>query len=87
MILMKSFSGAAKNKEYLKMVGITHVLNTAQGNKFATVDTNDEFYRETGIKYLGLNLLDVPSANIAQYFESGTNFIHEALSSGGKMVY
>ncbi|XP_047494727.1 dual specificity protein phosphatase 3-like [Penaeus chinensis] len=78
--------GAAKNKDYLKQVGITHVVNTAQGNKFATVDTDEAYYTDVGIKYLGMKLLDVPTANIAQYFEAGADFIDEALSSGGRVL-
>lgn len=66
------------------MVGITHVLNTAQGNKFAMVDTGADYYQDVGIRYLGLKLLDIPSANIAQFFEDGAHFIEEALSAGGK---
>ncbi|XP_063859950.1 dual specificity protein phosphatase 3-like isoform X1 [Scylla paramamosain] len=78
--------GAAKNKAYLQKMGVTHVLNTAQGNKFATVDTDASFYENVGIKYMGMKLLDFPSANIAQYFESGADFIEEALSGGGKIL-
>ncbi|KAG7153896.1 dual specificity protein phosphatase 3-like [Homarus americanus] len=78
--------GAAKNKDYLKKNGITHVLNSAQGTKFATVDTNAEFYKDVGIKYIGMKLLDVPTANITQFFEAGTQFIDDALSSGGKVL-
>ena len=37
--------GAAKNKGNLKANGITHVVNTAQGTKFATVDTTSAYYR------------------------------------------
>ena len=59
------------------------MLNTAEGTKFATVNTNADFYDDTNMKYLGLTLLDVPTANIAQYFQAGTDFIHEALSSKG----
>ncbi|XP_068232661.1 dual specificity phosphatase 29-like [Palaemon carinicauda] len=78
--------GAAKDKAYLQKVGITHVLNTAQGNKFATVDTDEEYYKDAGIKYLGMRLLDVPTANISQFFTAGANFIEDALSSGGKVL-
>ena len=34
------YRGAAKNTFYLKKVGVTHVLNTAEGQRQATVDTN-----------------------------------------------
>ncbi|XP_066967751.1 dual specificity protein phosphatase 3 isoform X2 [Macrobrachium rosenbergii] len=78
--------GAAKDKAYLQKVGITHVLNTAQGNKFATVDTDGVYYEDVGIKYLGMKLLDIPTANIAQFFTIGADFIEDALSSGGKVL-
>ncbi|XP_076044039.1 dual specificity protein phosphatase 3-like isoform X3 [Oratosquilla oratoria] len=78
--------GAATNKEYLKHVGITHVLNTAQGNKITTVNTKASFYEDSGIKYKGIQLLDVPSANIKQYFDEGAEFINDALESGGRIL-
>lgn len=65
-------------------MGITHVLNTAQGSKFATVDTDAGYYKDVGIKYMGMKLLDFPSANITQYFDSGADFIEDALSGGGE---
>ena len=67
-------------------MGITHVLNTAQGSKFATVDTDAGYYENVGIKYMGMKLLDFPSANITQYFESGADFIEEALNGGGEWL-
>ena len=32
--------GAARNTFYLKRLGVTHVLNTAEGNRNGTVNTN-----------------------------------------------
>lgn len=78
--------GAAKNTFYLKKVGVTHVLNTAEGQRNGTVDTNQEFYKPFGIKYKGLKLLDVPQANIAIYFNEVGEFIEEALQNGGKVL-
>lgn len=49
-----------------------------------TVNTDSQFYKEVGIAYLGLQLLDVPSANISQYFENGAEFIDACLSNGGE---
>ena len=38
---MKFFSrSAARNTFYLKKVGVSHVLNTAEGQTSGTVDTN-----------------------------------------------
>lgn len=78
--------GAAKNTFYLKKVGVTHVLNTAEGQRNGTVDTSQEFYKPFGIKYKGLKLLDVAQTNIAIYFNEVAEFIEEALQNGGKVL-
>ena len=39
------YRAAAKNTFYLKNVGVTHVLNTAEGQQSGTVDTNEKFYK------------------------------------------
>ena len=51
-----------------------------------TVDTSADFYRPFGIKYKGLQLLDVAQTNIAMYFQEVAEFIDEALSGGGRYV-
>ncbi|MCL4136831.1 UNVERIFIED_CONTAM: hypothetical protein GTU68_024834 [Idotea baltica] len=80
-------SGSAKNINYLKRVGITHVLNTAKGfEDYAGVNTNSAFYEPYNIKYLGLDLCDYPQANIAQYFDSSSHFIENALKDGAGKV-
>jgi len=78
--------GAAKNAFYLKKVGVTHVLNTAEGTRMGMVDTNQNFYRPFGIKYKGFKLLDVAQTNIAMYFAEVADYIDEALKSGGKVL-
>ena len=78
------YRGAAKNTFYLKKIGVTHVLNTAEGTRMGLVDTNQNFYRPFGIKYKGLKLLDVAQTNIAMYFAEVAEYIDEALKSGGR---
>jgi len=78
--------GAAKNTFYLKKVGCTHVLNTAEGQTSGTVDTNEKFYKPFGIKYKGLKLLDVSQTNIAIHFDAVADFIDEAVLGGGKIL-
>lgn len=52
-------SAAAKNKQYLRLMGITHVLNTAEGSRFGQVDTGHGFYRDMP------NLrLEIPSVDL-----------------------
>jgi hypothetical protein len=77
------FSGAAKNKQYLRKIGITHVLNTAEGNKFGMVNTSKEYYRDTNIKYMGVQLLDLPVTNISAHFAETADFIESGVKSGG----
>lgn len=77
---------AAKNKLYLKKLGITHVVNTAEGKLFGMVDTDQDFYRNTNIRYLGFSLMDLPVTNISAHFDEVAEFIHSAVTSGGKVL-
>ncbi|XP_063987971.1 dual specificity protein phosphatase 3-like isoform X1 [Diachasmimorpha longicaudata] len=75
----------AKNKSYLKRIGVTHVLNTAEGTRFGFVPTNRDYYRDVGMQYLGLPLADLPSVDISKYFYTAAVFIDDAIKSGGKV--
>jgi len=78
--------GAARNTFYLKMLGVTHVLNTAEGKRDGHVDTCQAYYLPHGIKYKGLRLMDVSTTNIAKHFNEVAEFIDEALAEGGKVL-
>lgn len=78
------FSGTAKNKEYLKRIGVTHVINAAKGKKFGMVNTSSDYYKDAGIKFLGLELLDLPIANISCHFRDVADFIEDALDNNGE---
>ncbi|XP_034950054.1 dual specificity protein phosphatase 3 [Chelonus insularis] len=78
-------ASTAKNREYLMRIGVTHVVNAAEGNRFGHVNTNQNYYSTTPIKYLGLPLTDLPSVDISQYFNVVANFIDDAIRSGGKV--
>lgn len=77
---------SARNKSYLQAEGITHVLNTADGHKIGQVNTGSSYYENVNIKYLGLNLMDIPSENIQKFFYEGAAFIESAIMSGGKVL-
>ncbi|UYV64151.1 DUSP3 [Cordylochernes scorpioides] len=72
---------SARKTELLARLGITHVLNAAEGHDFGQVDTSQAYYRESGITYLGLPLMDLPSANISKFFDTAVKFIDNALAS------
>ena len=79
-------SGAAKNKQFLKILGITHVVNTADGTKFTQVQTGAHYYSDVNIKYMGLNVLDMPQAKISIHFMEAADFIDKALQNHGKVL-
>ncbi|XP_077503268.1 dual specificity protein phosphatase 3-like isoform X2 [Amblyomma americanum] len=71
--------GAARNKRYLRGLGVTHVLNAAEGPQFGQVDTNQAFYDSHAISYLGLRLVDIPQEDIAAHFDKCADFIEDCL--------
>lgn len=79
-------ASSAKNKIYLTKLGITHVVNTAEGKLFGMVDTDQDFYRYTNIQYLGFSLMDLPVTNISAHFDEVAEFIDCAVTSGGKVL-
>ncbi|UYV85089.1 DUSP3 [Cordylochernes scorpioides] len=68
-------------------MGITHVLNTAQGpeRQLNLVDTSDDYYDDVGIKFMGIFALDLSSFNISKYFKQCSDFIEDALANNGKV--
>ena len=68
------------------MLGITHVVNCAEGNGFTMVSTGYAFYSDVGIKYIGINVLDIPQARISAHFHECANFIDRALKEGGRVL-
>lgn len=75
---------SATNKAFLKQMGITHILNTAEGSRFGQVDTGHAYYRDVPqIRYMGFPMTDHPSTDISRYFYIAAKFIDNAISSGG----
>ncbi|XP_019966166.2 dual specificity protein phosphatase 3-like [Paralichthys olivaceus] len=71
---------AALNVMHLKRLGITHILNAAEGNSFMHVNTNAEFYAGTGFVYHGIPASDFDHFDISVYFEEAADFIGKALA-------
>lgn len=78
--------GTARNKDYLRGLGVTHVINTAEGQKFGQVDTGQAFYSSHGIQYLGLKLVDIPQEDISAHFDKTAEFIDDCLQQEGKVL-
>lgn len=59
-------------------MGITHVLNAAEGT-WNNVDTGAGYYDD--MVYYGVVAEDVPTFDLSQYFYSAAQFIEETLSA------
>ncbi|KAG8232737.1 hypothetical protein J437_LFUL013098 [Ladona fulva] len=77
-------SGAARNKAYLRRLEVSHILNCAEGR--GQVETNEDFYKDVGMRYLGLALKDDSSADLGCHLTSSSEFIDHALLSGGRVM-
>ncbi|XP_055767791.1 dual specificity protein phosphatase 3-like isoform X2 [Salvelinus fontinalis] len=76
-----------QNLMRLQKLGVTHILNAAEGNSFMHVNTNAEFYAGSGITYHGIQANDKPQFNLSTFFEEGADFIEKALAhNNGKGV-
>ncbi|CAG5903727.1 unnamed protein product [Menidia menidia] len=70
----------AQNTMRLQKLGVTHVLNVAEGTSFMHVNTSAEFYAGTGITYHGIQANDTEQFNLSAFFEEGADFIDKALA-------
>ena len=77
---------SASNIKFLKKVGITHVLNTAEGKDEGLVDLSESHYAGTDIKYMGFPLWDTPDCNLLPYMGCAADFIGSAIENGGKCL-
>ncbi|KAI1884176.1 hypothetical protein AGOR_G00223740 [Albula goreensis] len=70
----------AQNVMRLQKLGITHILNAAEGNSFMHVNTNAQFYAGSGITYHGMQASDTDHFDLSVFFEEGADFIEKALA-------
>lgn len=64
----------------LQKLGVTHVLNVAEGTSFMHVNTCAEFYGGTGVTYHGIKANDTEQFDLSAFFEEGVDFIDKALA-------
>ena len=69
----------------MRRIGVTHVLNAAQGSKFNQIDTDDTFYSDIGVGFLGIPAIDIFGFKMSKYFATAADFIENALCSEGGM--
>lgn len=73
----------ATNVTRLLQLGVTHILNAAEGQSDMHVNTDAEFYADTGIIYHGIPAFDTDHFDLSVYFEEASNFIERALAIKG----
>ena len=73
-------SRIATDLSKLESLGVTHVLNTAEGTGSNQILTGSDFYG-TDIKYFGIPGSDEESFDLSEYFDQGADFIREAIGT------
>lgn len=71
----------AQDKALLVNMGITHILNTADGPQH--IDTGPSFYKDTNILYHGVQATDQRDFDLSPFFTESAEFIHRALIHNG----
>ncbi|XP_019721473.1 dual specificity phosphatase DUPD1-like [Hippocampus comes] len=75
----------AKDKLKLKKLGITHVLNAAEGT-WNNVDTGAGYYSDMDVVYYGIVASDTPTFDLSQYFFTAARFIQTVLADPHNIV-
>ncbi|KAM3591989.1 uncharacterized protein V6R79_010953 [Siganus canaliculatus] len=77
-------AATAQQKSLLINLGITHVVNAAHGPQH--IDTGPQFYKDTNIKYHGVEAPDCKDFDLSAFFAETADFIQDALSQKGKVL-
>ncbi|KAM9336741.1 dual specificity phosphatase 29-like [Symphorus nematophorus] len=77
-------AATAQQKALLVKLGITHVVNAADGPQH--IDTGPHFYKDTNIQYHGVKAPDCKDFDLSRFFIETADFIHGALSHKGKVL-
>ncbi|XP_060092691.1 dual specificity protein phosphatase 13-like [Heteronotia binoei] len=76
---------AARSKALLQELGITHILNAADGPY--NINTGARYYRDLPVEYYGVQAFDDTAFDISIFFQDAANFIHKALKIGEGKVF
>jgi hypothetical protein len=73
------------NKDSLKKLGITHVVNCAHGTTRYHVNSGTQFYGDDFV-YYGIEANDEIEFDLTPHFRPTAEFIKDALKGGGKVM-
>ncbi|KAM6416162.1 LOW QUALITY PROTEIN: dual specificity protein phosphatase 13B-like [Rhynochetos jubatus] len=76
---------AARSKNTLQSLNITHILNAADGPY--SINTGAKYYEDLQIEYYGVEAFDDPSFDLSIFFYDAANFIGKALNTSGGKVF
>ena len=80
-MVLAVFSATAKDKGLLGTLGVTHVLNAADGPQH--IDTGAVYYDDTDIVYYGVEAADHKTFDLSPFFHPAAEFIQYALAQKG----
>uniref|UniRef100_A0A8D0B3Q9 Dual specificity protein phosphatase n=1 Tax=Salvator merianae TaxID=96440 RepID=A0A8D0B3Q9_SALMN len=69
----------ARDKEQLRRMSITHIVNAAAGRFH--IDTGAKFYKDLPVDYYGVEADDDPKFDLSIYFHPTAKYIRAALNS------
>lgn len=78
------YRATAQDKTLLLNLGITHVVNAADGPQH--INTGPHFYKATNILYHGVEAPDCKNFDLSPFFTETADFIHSALNHKGKVT-
>lgn len=70
----------ARDRYGLQKLGVTHVLNAAEGER-NSVCTGAGYYSNMDIDYYGIEADDIPSFNISVHFFTAAEYMRRVLSN------
>ncbi|XP_015270018.1 PREDICTED: dual specificity protein phosphatase 13 isoform B-like [Gekko japonicus] len=76
---------AARSKTVLQELGITHILNAADGPY--NINTGARYYRDLPVEYYGVQAFDDTSFDMSIFFQDAADFMHKALKTGKGKVF
>jgi len=72
---------AATSLDHLHLLGITHILNAAEGTDFNQIMTGNDFYQGTPIKYYGISADDDDSYDLSRHFDESSDIIKQVIGT------
>ncbi|CAG5123930.1 unnamed protein product [Candidula unifasciata] len=76
---------SAQSISCMRRLGVTHVLNAAQGTDIFHVNTSQATYTRAKLYFLGIEATDFINFDLSKHFLTAANFIEAALQAGGKV--